>query len=556
MFVGIRRRLSLRDERGFSIVVAIVVLAASSLLLIAALDAVLDNAQSTRLDLDQKRALLAADAGLGVYQQALDANPNYWETCPVSGAAGATGATGTAVTVPGSTDSGSSETYTYENLPATGQTGCNASTPITSTIEQSNTSASGTFRVAVTGTSQPTSGTAQHAVSRTLVAQFKPNSFLQFIYFTQYEILDPLATGDSTATCQADYWASPAYATGEARNAACGNPIYFITGDTIDGPLYSNDDLAVSGSPTFGSASTDAIDTPGCYTSSNPIPSAANCGPNVVGTLNTGLDGTLTLPTSNAQLKFIADGNNSANDNGCYANDGCVFVGPTTIVLTGNTFSVTNANYDGGVTQTGLSPSNGVIYIENTPNQACATYSTNVTSYTAVNCGNATVSGSYSSSLTIGTDNDVIINGNLTPSTVNVSGTPSTPPTPTGTALLGLIANDFVRIYHPCSNGTNGSGSLSNPYIYAAILALSHSFIVDNYNCGAALGKLNVYGTIAQNFRGPVGEEGGTGVSSGYNKEYVYDTRLRSLSPPYFLNPVNAGWEVNRLTECDTPSSC
>ena len=60
-----------------------------------------DNVQSTRTDLDQKRALLAADAGRSVYQQAINANPNYWSTCPDSGAVGATGQTGTAVTVPG-----------------------------------------------------------------------------------------------------------------------------------------------------------------------------------------------------------------------------------------------------------------------------------------------------------------------------------------------------------------------------------------------------------------------------------------------------------------------
>jgi Tfp pilus assembly protein PilX len=574
MFVAFRKRLLLADERGFSIIVAIVVLAASSLLLFAAIDSVLDNVQTTRADLDQKRALLAADAGLAVYQQALNANPNYWSTCPVSGSVGATGQTGTAVTVPGSTDSGSIETYAYENLPATGQTGCSATSPITSEIEQTSTPAAGTFRVKITGTSQPTTGTAQHAVSRTLVAQFSPASFLQFIYYTQYEILDPTATGDSQTTCANDYWAGTQYSSGQARNAACGGAIYFITGDSINGPMFSRDDLAVSGTPTFGSTASDAIDTPGCYTSTNTTPSAANCGTpgtttGVVGTLNTGVANEYGLPSSDAQLEVIADGNNTANNNGCYAGDGCVFVGPTTIVLTGSTFTVTNANYNGGVAKTGLSPSNGVIYVANTTGQTCAGYTPYLSSYSVSNCGNATVSGTYSSSFTIGTDNDIIINGNLTPTTVNVSGNPSTPPTPTGTALLGLIAADFVRIYHPlssarsgstdgsCGNGnSNGSGSLTNPYIYAAILALNHSFIVDNYDCGSTLGKLNVYGAIAQMYRGPVGTESGSSVVTGYTKNYYYDRRFQTLAPPYFLNPVNAGRDVSQLTECDSASTC
>ena len=45
-------------------------------------------------------------------------------------------------------------------------------------------------------------------------------------------------------------------------------------------------------------------------------------------------------------------------------------------------------------------------------------------------------------SLTIASENDIVINGNIT-TPVNSEGTPTT------NALLGLIANNFVRIYHP-----------------------------------------------------------------------------------------------------------
>ena len=105
----------------------------------------------------------------------------------------------------------------------------------------------------------------------------------------------------------------------------------------------------------------------------------------------------------------------------------------------------------------------------------------------------------------------------------------------------------------PCGfNTSNGIySSLTDPTIDAAILSVTHSFIVDNYNCGAPLGTLTVNGVIAQNYRGPVAT-GGTGISTGYAKDYVYDERLQSLSPPYFLNPVDAGWQVQRITECDT----
>ena len=54
------------------------------------------------------------------------------------------------------------------------------------------------------------------------------------------------------------------------------------------------------------------------------------------------------------------------------------------------------------------------------------------------------------------------------------------------------------------------------------MLAINHSFIVDNYNCGNSLGTLNVKGAIAQKYRGAVGTSGGT----GYLKNYEYDERL------------------------------
>jgi hypothetical protein len=73
------------------------------------------------------------------------------------------------------------------------------------------------------------------------------------------------------------------------------------------------------------------------------------------------------------------------------------------------------------------------------------------------------------------------------------------------------------------SNGTNLSdtrnptATFQNPQVHAAILALAHSFIVQNYEEGAQLGTITVNGVITQKWRGP----GGT----GYLKSYGYDSR-------------------------------
>jgi hypothetical protein len=202
-------------------------------------------------------------------------------------------------------------------------------------------------------------------------------------------------------------------------------------------------------------------------------------------------------------------------------------------------------------------PANGVIYVQN---QNCTPQYDSTMDYPAVTdgtgCGDIYVrsSANVPSDLTIGADNDIIIDGNLTH----------------GPGVeVGLIANNFVRVYHPInrsyscgSSNANASsspedptrGSMSDPMIDAAILSISHSFIVDNWGCGTGLGDLTVVGAIAQKYRGTVGTHSGTTVVSGYSKAYSYDYELRYHQPPFFLDPVQAGWGILQETEQVPPA--
>jgi hypothetical protein len=82
----------------------------------------------------------------------------------------------------------------------------------------------------------------------------------------------------------------------------------------------------------------------------------------------------------------------------------------------------------------------------------------------------------------------------------------------------------------------------------AAILTLSHSFMVDNYNSGAGTPpKLTVHGAIAQRYRGIVGQVSGT----GYLKNYHYDDRLQVMLPPYLFDIAISGWKIVRETMCN-----
>jgi hypothetical protein len=62
------------------------------------------------------------------------------------------------------------------------------------------------------------------------------------------------------------------------------------------------------------------------------------------------------------------------------------------------------------------------------------------------------------------------------------------------------------------------------------------------------MGTLNMYGTIDQDWRGPVGTFNGGGIVTGYAKNYEYDQRLVYLSPPYYLNPGTSQWGFASFT--------
>jgi len=198
-------------------------------------------------------------------------------------------------------------------------------------------------------------------------------------------------------------------------------------------------------------------------------------------------------------------------------------------------------------------PANAVIYVKS--GGVCTTKTPRAADYLETNtCGNVYVSGTYTQSMTITAENDIIVK----PTTNNSVSAPKTNDADlvhdaNHDAVLGLIANNFVRVAHPCSNDTNVNTTnqplVKSMKIQAAILSLQHSFILDNHDCGTPLGTLTIEGVIAQKYRGTVSTHSNGVVQSGYLKDYNYDDRLRYRSPPYFLNPVDAAWKVVKVTE-------
>ncbi len=612
------RRIAARED-GFTMIVAIMALFISSLLVAAAFVGASGDVTLTRASTSQKEAYYAAMAGISEYKYQLSANTSYWKTCPSV-------STGTVPAPAGG--SSTQETYKVKTLPATGSTESECLSGKQSAILEASGSAVGTFRIESTGIYGK--GTPNE-VKRSLVATFTHPGYLNYVYLSNFEEADPETRGGSESECE--FYREEREAKGLGSTCIS---FPWIPADKIEGPFHTNDKSEVSGSPVFGRPGhNDAIEMNRGYTGGTPKFEGK-------GYTTKGLT---LLPPEVSATELLSEA-------------GLKYEGRTIVVLEGNKMTVTNK----GVTTPSVAfPANGVIAVENASAGCPYKYKALETMYNtetteASNCGNVYIKGTYSASLTVIAQNDVIVTGNLTTEGGASGGEP------TGNSALGLIAIGHARLYHPIkecekehneerpeakeleakvtggskvlkevssisgisagnpisgakieagstvkriissteieiSNAVTGSGStkekvtatvtvtvkvkevveckntesaggavtcnsagnatatekpakefgesLNNPIIDAAILSTKHSWGVDNYSCGAELGNITIWGSIAENFRGRV-----TCCASGgnYNKNYKYDERLKTIQPPDFLAPSSTEVTLSRVT--------
>jgi len=203
-------------------------------------------------------------------------------------------------------------------------------------------------------------------------------------------------------------------------------------------------------------------------------------------------------------------------------------------------------------------PANGVIYVRKATSGTC-TGGGNRLGYpisrddTSYECrkGDVFIRGTLKGRLTVAAENNVVIINDL----VYAGGT-------AGNDILGLIANEYVEIYHPVDGNSNLSDSrnphplFTNPTIHAAILALNHSFRVQNHGDGDDLGELSITGAIAQQWRGTVGTGGATSINSGYEKNYVWDPQLAYDSPPHAFDDLDTAFQPKLRAEAKAPPPC
>jgi hypothetical protein len=510
-----------RDASGFTMILVILTLFVSSLALAVALAATNSDLGLTRSTTLRDKAYYAALAGIQVYEYQLNTNSNYWTTCPSA----------SKLAVPSTTD----EAYSYTTLPATGHALCESGKAVS--VIESASAANGTFRIKSTGVSA--------GRSRSIVATFSHSGFLNYVWLTNYEQEDPSTKSPEPTNCEHYY----AYRQEHGLLGECNNVGINGGEEHFRGPFHTNDASEVcgngTGKPSFGRSPSDAVEVNGGWVEG----CSGSTGPEVLGTFSQTAP-TIPLPETSNELLEAAE---------------YKFTGRTYLELkpgSPNTMLITLST---GAKETKAFPPGGVIYVSNSKSGCAVKYSPfsgDLYYETDVGCGNVYIRGTYTESLTVAAANDIIITGNLV-TTSEGSGKP------TGAATLGLIATNFIRIYHPvrstCSGGCvnnvgecnaenasasedpRGWGVTENISVDAGILAAKHDWGVDNFMCGKGLGSLSVWGSIVQFWRGRTRCcTGGSGYSKGYN----YDERLASRPPPSFLAPTNAGgWKVTRETQ-------
>ena len=530
---ALRRRTA--SESGFAMIAVLGVLVVTSLLTAAIYVGVTADVQQTQRDTNTKQAYDAARAGENAYLYQLNQNPSYWSTC-------ANDYQPTPVAVPGA---GTGVKYSYVPVYNSGysNTNCTTSNAIQALIDAN----SGTLRIAFTGYAGPTNAAGVPKVTKTIVASFRKPSPLDFLWYTDHEMRDP-ALDPTNCTGEKYYYQ---YTTGIPSAISGHCEINWVSGDKINGPMYTNDQYLVytNNSPTFGRAgSSDKVEssapttsicvTSKCYGATFPGGGAQPQAQNV------------PLPPSVSSTQLATDASTYGN----------TYQGTTTITLNGGSATISNcpgttstAACTTGLLNTTISDP-PIIYVSSLSGcpsaYSASTYATNSKGQYYGPCGDVYVHGYYNQPLTIVSDHDIIIMAN-TAGLTNPGLTTDTDANgnPVGNATLGLVAGDFVRVMHSANQVP------SAVTIDAAILTLQHSFVVDNYDTGNATPQpyLNVHGALAQRYRGTVGTVG----ASGYLKAYNYDDRLHVLLPPYLFSLSTAGWDISRETLCmpNTPAS-
>ena len=564
-------------EHGFAMIMVIAIGAVLMILATVASTYAISGLTKANHDQDYSGALAAAYAGIEEYQSRLANDTTYAQY----GNTAANFSSGSTLTLP----SGSQANNAFGVGPSAQWAtvaGSGGLAQYRYEVNNSAYSSTGIIKIRSTG--------LVGNLTRSIVANLKQQGFIDFLYFTDYEIQDPIISSDPSS-CAMYAWAG--------RDSSC-QTIKFGVNDVIKGPVHSNDTLQICGSTFNNGVVSTSNNTPDGAGNLYRIPSSscgtANFGP---GNIYKPVYGPVVgMPSTNSQL--VKETRSDLLALGV-PNPGCLYTGPTSITynLSGTmtvrspwtiftntagspassgTISSRCGTPGAGTNTLGSStgqtlavPTQAVIFVQTVPLVSSDPNYWGPRIPPGYSCTGAAGGRTIGNGLGFPTTNEVAPSGTSTPygcqnGDVFVKGTLSGN-TAAGSQetvaadnyiyitgdlryndpsadLLGLVGNNAVWVWNPLTSRNANILTDTNREVDAAVLSLNHTFQVQNYAGGSVRGTLSVDGAIAQRFRGPVGSGTSSGIVSGYAKNYLYDARLKYTAPPKFLSPVTTTYGV------------
>jgi len=481
-------------------------------------------------------------------------------------------------------------------------------------IDASKKATEGTITVTATG--------RVNGVDRTIEVAVGKGGSTDYVYYTDYESADPSnvqaysPSGATTAVCGGSASPNPKHWYDGRAGQGC-TEITFISGDTLDGAVFTNDAILSDGGhflkgvktanpscPTATEAigswnvclrsgstadfngvrpvredplylddtSAAFVDFPGCHYFGSTRVIFKNNGTMTVWNKasNNGSTPPMAIAPPGGSVPTcgdIASLDNAAGATVDVPNEMVVYVAPSSVAMR-RCFAGEIGGIAGETLPLGTYAASNVA-APTGPGQSY-TIDQNMTEVTKY-CGqgNLYIEGQLKGRTTVAAAQSVIVTGDL----VLAGGM-------NGADMLGLVATNSVDVFHPrvgtvssqsAGSGTYTWGSVSSPQdvvgwpkrytdsagtvtpttgiqIAGSIQTLQHSFLVQKYSVGGAAGTLLVNGSIAQRWRGIVGQG-----SNGYLKLYRYDTRLKYAAPPYFPRWADSQWSLRYSGEVPTP---
>ena len=262
--------------------------------------------------------------------------------------------------------------------------------------------------------------------------------------------------------------------------------IYWITGDSVWGPIHTNSVIKTYGSPVFYGKVT-------AQKGISPNPSLPSNNAKFYGGWEVGPK--IEIPTDMTHLMqaaFVGNGPAPPNTK-------CIYDKETMF----------NFLADGRVERTVGATSPDTVYVSDIAPTGVIFSAKDVR-----------VKGTLNGKLTIYSDDDIWIDDDIV-----YANDPEIDPN--SDDILGLIAKDKVIV-------TDNAPNRNDVNIQACIMAASGSFTAQNYSTRPVSGVLKITGGIVQHRRGAIGTFGWSGIKSGFSKCYKFDNRCSTTSPPSY----------------------